>query len=155
MPRSGDKPSAAPAPRIGAMVGQLRAELVRVTRQVLAGHGIRLNYSLVEVLWRLGERGPMCAAELTRAFPYDSGGMTRLIDQLQTRALVERRPHPTDRRVQDVVLTVEGKKLSRKLIALREQVVSAAVGDLAAPEQTRLAGYLQRMLAALRNSSAG
>jgi DNA-binding MarR family transcriptional regulator len=48
-------------------------------------------------------------SELTEATAFTSGGVTRLVDRMEAAGYVERRPCPTDRRVQYVGLTERGR----------------------------------------------
>ena len=49
--------------------------------------------------------------ELISATAFTSGGVTRLVDRMERAGLVERRPCPTDRRVQYVGLTDAGRDM--------------------------------------------
>jgi DNA-binding MarR family transcriptional regulator len=62
-----------------------------------------------------GENGvPM--GELAAVLACDASNATWLVDRLEERGLVERRPFPGDRRVKAVVLTPEGVKTKQLLI---------------------------------------
>lgn len=50
-------------------------------------------------------------SELTEATAFTSGGVTRLVDRMEAAGYVERRPCPTDRRVQYVGLTEAGREM--------------------------------------------
>jgi DNA-binding MarR family transcriptional regulator len=50
-------------------------------------------------------------SELTAATAFTSGGVTRLVDRMEAAGYVERRPCPTDRRVQFVGLTEKGREM--------------------------------------------
>lgn len=50
-------------------------------------------------------------SELTEATAFTSGGVTRLVDRMEAAGYVERRPCPTDRRVQYVGLTGRGREM--------------------------------------------
>jgi DNA-binding MarR family transcriptional regulator len=52
------------------------------------------------------------AADLSRCLSHDSGSLTRLIDQLEGRNLVQRRSHPGDRRAYELVLTQDASFLA-------------------------------------------
>ena len=49
--------------------------------------------------------------ELVNATAFTSGGVTRLVDRMERAGLAERRPCPTDRRVQYVALTAAGQEM--------------------------------------------
>ena len=62
---------------------------------------------LLDVL-RPGE--PMPMTEVARALHCDTSNATGLVDRLEQRGLLERRPSPTDRRVRAVTLTDAGEQ---------------------------------------------
>ena len=45
----------------------------------------------------------------------DASYVTTIADQLEERGLIERQPHPTDRRIKSLALTAEGRRLREKL----------------------------------------
>ena len=59
--------------------------------------------------------GPMPMKELASCMEFDPSYVTMIADRLEARGLVERQPHPTDRRVKNLVLTAKGKRLRAKL----------------------------------------
>ncbi|GAA1214959.1 MarR family winged helix-turn-helix transcriptional regulator [Prauserella alba] len=71
--------------------------------------------------------GPMTLSELAERMSCEPSNATYVIDRLQKQGLIERRPHPTDRRAKQLVLTAEG-------IALRERLIELLV------EESPLAG---------------
>jgi DNA-binding MarR family transcriptional regulator len=54
-------------------------------------------------------------ADLSRHMNYDSGAITRLVDQLENRRLVERVRSKSDRRVVNLSLTAAGRALAKSL----------------------------------------
>jgi tRNA A37 N6-isopentenylltransferase MiaA len=63
-------------------------------------------------------------------------------ENLEKQKLVERRPHPTDRRARQLVLTAEGSTLRGRLLELLEQ--ESPLAGLSAQEQDALHDLLQR-----------
>lgn len=137
----------------GALIGQVRSELTRAGRKAFEAHGIGLNYSQIEAVRRLATLGPMSASELAKSLCYDAGALTRLLDQLEQRGYLRREPHPDDRRALRIVLSRSGAALGEQLIAISEEVLDRALGDLSATEQQHLADYMRRMLNTLRAAS--
>jgi DNA-binding MarR family transcriptional regulator len=70
----------------------------------LSGAQVKVLLSLVP-----GEAVPM--RNLAERLDYDASNLTTLVDRLQRRGAVERRPDPVDRRVKALVLTPEGEQL--------------------------------------------
>lgn len=86
--------------------------------------------------------GPMTMRELADRMSCEPSNATFVTDKLEKRGLVERRPHPHDRRAKQLVLTPEG-------IALRERLLDLLGADsplaaLSQDEQTALHGLLLR-----------
>jgi DNA-binding MarR family transcriptional regulator len=81
-----------------------------------------LSAAQAKVLLRLrkGEDLPMRA--LARGLGYDPSNLTGLVDKLEARGAVERRPDPADRRIKAIAATDEG-------LRLREDFQHRLVGD--------------------------
>jgi DNA-binding MarR family transcriptional regulator len=72
--------------------------------------------------------------------------MVALVDELEQRGLVERRPHPTDRRVRALYLTAKGRKTlvrGREIAAAHEQELTKG---MAAADRKRLTQLLQKIV---------
>lgn len=65
-----------------------------------------------ELLSQLDEAvdGRMSMTELADAIVISKGGLTKLIDRMETAGLVSRRERPGDRRVNDIVMTERGRR---------------------------------------------
>src|SRR5258706_13739817 len=69
------------------------------------------------VLEALLHKGPLPVNELGRKVLLTSGSITVAVDRLETKGLVERRAHGTDRRARIVHLTKPGRKLIARAYA--------------------------------------
>jgi MarR family transcriptional regulator, 2-MHQ and catechol-resistance regulon repressor len=85
------------------------------------------------VLEALLHKGPLAVNEIGKKVLLTSGSITIAVDRLETKRLVERRPHGTDRRAKIVHLTKEGKKLITRVYADH----AADMEQLAAASLTR------------------
>lgn len=72
-----------------------------------------LSFVKVRALRRIAA-GPRPMRELAEAVAIDAPYFTLVVDDLERQGLVERRPHPTDRRVKLVVATRRGKEKARR-----------------------------------------
>ncbi|MHA7960276.1 MarR family winged helix-turn-helix transcriptional regulator [Streptomyces sp. L500] len=61
--------------------------------------------------------GPMTMRELADRMSCEPSNATFVIDKLECLGLLERHPHPTDRRAKQLILTAEGTALRERLIA--------------------------------------
>lgn len=73
--------------------------------------------------------------------------MVTLIDDLERRRLVRRRPHPSDRRAHALYLTPAGKRLLDKAAAVAMRVEMTLCAGLAPAEREELLGLLGRLAA--------
>ena len=69
------------------------------------------------VLEALLHKGPLPVNEIGKKVLLTSGSITVAVDRLETRGLVERRAHGTDRRARIVHLTKQGRKLITRAYA--------------------------------------
>jgi DNA-binding MarR family transcriptional regulator len=74
--------------------------------------------------------------------------MVAIVDGLEQRGLVERRPHPSDRRVHVLHLTAKGRKLlarGREVAAEHERDITQGMSDA---DRKRLVALLQKIVTA-------
>ena len=88
---------------------------------------------------------PLPMRDLAARLRCDPSNITGLIDRLEARGLVERRPHPADRRVKYLVLTSEGRALRERLSA-RLSAAPDCVATLGDADQRKLHEVLVRIL---------
>ncbi len=77
----------------------------------------------------------------------DSATLTGILDRLETMELVERRPHPEDRRAILVCLTAKGKKLAAELRKTMEQANREFLQTLTPEEEATFKGLLNKVRA--------
>lgn len=100
-------------------LGRLRAHISRAHEAVFQRHGLNsASFDLLATIRRSGPPFRLSPSELLDTMMITSGTMTNRIDQLEKQGLVERLPHPEDRRALLVALTERGRA-----------VIDAAVTD--------------------------
>lgn len=104
-----------------------------------------MPFSRVRALWRLAA-SPRTLSELAAALSMDPPNCIPLVDDLEKRGLVERRPHATDRRSKLLVATKSGIRLANKAQRLWDRPPSA-LHDLAPSDLKMLADILTRLKA--------
>ena len=97
------------------------------------------------ILEALLHKGPQSVRDLGRRIELTSGAMTTAIDRLETRGLVTRADHPTDRRTWVIHLTSDGKALISKVFAGHEQAMDRAMRGLSKSERATLTDLLKRL----------
>ena len=88
--------------------------------------------------------GPMTMGELAGQMSCEPSNATVVIDKLENQRLIERRPHPTDRRAKQLVLTPQGAELRERLLELLTE--EPLLTGLTQQEQDTLQDLLQRAL---------
>lgn len=88
--------------------------------------------------------GPMTSRELARRMSCEPSNVTYVVDRLVRLDLVERQPHPHDRRAKQLVLTASGIKVRDGLLATL--VVDSPLDGLTATEQRQLHDLLLRAI---------
>jgi DNA-binding MarR family transcriptional regulator len=104
-----------------------------------------VSFGRMRALRRIAVR-PMSMRELAGLLGVDPPNLTPLVDDLERSGLVERRAHPTDRRVKLVVATSEGAALARRAEEILDRPPAGLV-DLPPAELEALV----RTLARIRN----
>ena len=84
--------------------------------------------------------------ELGSAMGIDPSTMVSLLDELEAAGLAKRRPHPTDRRARQVVITSKGRRLLERGRQMALQVEDEVLGGLNAGERRQLLNLLRRAL---------
>ena len=79
------------------------------------------------LLIRLWERDGRTQGELSEATFRDAPTMSRIVDGMEARGLLERRPDPDDGRARRIHLTRDGRALKKKLVPLVEDIVGRMV----------------------------
>lgn len=93
----------------------------------------------------LGHLGPMQIGELCRKQLVTGGNMTVVVDNLEKDGLVERIPHPDDRRAIIVQLTPKGKKLFEEIFPRHAQYITKKTSILTEQEQEELSRLLKKL----------
>src|SRR5438445_11220609 len=107
--------------------------------------GLPLSPAQCHVLHLIEPDRPIPMGELAETLACDASNVTGLVDRLESRGLVRRRPSAGDRRVKVLVLTPTGSRL-RALLLDRMTAPPAALERLSLREQRALVRILTRLL---------
>jgi DNA-binding MarR family transcriptional regulator len=97
----------------------------------------------------------MNVSDICRNFRHDSGALTRVIDQLAERGLVERERCSDDRRKVNLHLTPAGIATCERLIPLVVERLNAAVASFSRAELDELIRLLGKFITGIESSLAG
>ena len=93
-------------------------------------------FQALAILEGAGE--PLTGHAIAERLLMTSASMTSLLDTLERRGLVERHPHPTDRRKVLIHLTGEAREIVDRVLPAVHAVITAALSDLAEPDREQL-----------------
>ena len=128
------------------------SQLVVRERQtpLFARYGLQHGeFDALATLRRSGAPEGLTPTALFEAAMMSSGGMTARIDRLERAGLVERRPHPTDRRATLVRLTDKGFNLIETIMPRHEETARDILAPLSLDEQKTLNALLARLIGGL------
>jgi DNA-binding MarR family transcriptional regulator len=118
------------------MWAQMERELVK------AGHD--LTFSQFVTIKKLAG-GIASVTDLARAAELNPGAMTRLLDRLEAKGLIERVADPGDRRALHIHLTDAGVAIWRDIDQCGQRVHDRAFGDMAQDDRNQLLRLLERV----------
>ena len=126
---------------------QLLVRLLVTQRAALPPVAAELELSPAQchVLHLIEPDRPIPMGELAETLACDRSNVTGLVDRLESRGLVRRRPSAGDRRVKVLVLTSTGSRL-RALLLDRMKSPPSALERLSLREQHALVRILTRLL---------
>jgi MarR family transcriptional regulator, 2-MHQ and catechol-resistance regulon repressor len=109
----------------------------------VARHGVSLaEFGALEALYH---KGPLLVGALQRKVLKSSGGITYVVDRLQDKGLVRRRPCQEDRRAIYAELTMEGEALLDRIFPLHVDSLQAASRGLTAAQKEEAIGLLKQL----------
>lgn len=121
----------------------------RFSDAIRARAGIRLDRATYGVLARLGELAPARLSELAHELNVDMSTVSRQVQSLEQKGLVDRRPDPADGRAVQLQLTRKGRATLAKLKAAWQETVADVLIDWSPAEIHRFARLLDRFAADL------
>lgn len=125
---------------------QLRNKLIGNMSEYLRDHDITPVH--VWLMLQLDEaQKPLSFSQLAEALYTSRSNLTQLVDRMENEALVQRIPHPDDRRSVLVELTPKGQERIKEARLARDRSVRELLSALTEAEQQTLIHHLQKLCA--------
>jgi DNA-binding MarR family transcriptional regulator len=128
---------------VGFLMARASGLMVRITNTYLADHGLRVRH--FSVLSYVCDRDGASQRQIAAYLGLDPSPVVALVDTLEAGGLVERLPHPGDRRARLVAPTPRGREMreqaKKEVAAARERFLER----LAPEERDLLLALLQRL----------
>ena len=133
---------------VAEFAGQLLFRLWRAshTRTAERLASIGPTPALFALLNVLGARDGAIQQQLSADMGIDPSAMVKLIDELESAGLAERRRRPGDRRAWEVTITPKGRRTLERARGFAAQVEDEVLGGLNAADRRRLLTLLRRAL---------
>ncbi len=132
---------------VGESVGHQLVNLMMLMRREvetrMAEHG--LTDAQWKPLWMLKTGRATTAIELAREIDVDAGAVTRMVDRLEAKGLVERVRSESDRRVVHLRLTAAGELVVKKVPFVLASVNNDFLRGFSQSEWKQLRALLERM----------
>src|SRR5881296_3085674 len=112
------------------------------TRSIEASDICLSDFAVMEMLLH---KGPQPVNEIGRRIELTSGAITTAVDRLESRGLVTREAHESDRRARIVRLTPRGKEQAAKVFAGHKTEMDSAASGLSKTERAALIGLLKKL----------
>lgn len=132
------------------LLNRVKTEAFSALDQALASDpevsALEVTAAQYVIIARLAEEEVNSSAQLCKSFSYDAGAMTRMVDRLEAKGLLQRRRCTDDRRLINLELTEAGKALFPKMKALSMEIQNRFLRGFNKAEVRQLEEYLQRIL---------
>jgi DNA-binding MarR family transcriptional regulator len=122
-----------------------RAQIVMFNDFVKAMADVQITPGQFGVIAIINSNPGLTQSALARAVGIERSTMVAVIDALENRGLVERRPSPNDRRSYALVLSDKGAKLHQDLEPLIDQHEQRLSDDFSEEEKNQLIDLLSRI----------
>src|SRR5213593_4333988 len=112
------------------------------TRSIESSEVCLTDFAVMEMLLH---KGPQPVNEIGRRVELTSGAITTAVDRLESRNLVTREAHPSDRRARIVRLTATGEEQAAKIFAGHKAAMDLAASALSKTERATLIELLKTL----------
>src|ERR1700733_12647755 len=136
---------AALQPNIGAVLGEVARLIRRRFERRARQTGLPLTRHQARTLLTIARDEGLSQAAIATMLDMEPIALVRMLDRLHEEGLVERRLHPTDRRVRTVWLTPAAWKVIERVLAINAVVREEACAGLTPTQRDALIDALNRM----------
>lgn len=128
-------------------VGWLTSDVARLMRTVFDRRVKALGITRPQwlALRRLTRSPGASQSELAEMMEIERAPAGKIVDRLEERGWVERRPDPVDRRINRIFLTERGERVHAAIWPIAQSTIADALMDLSEPELSLLTELLERV----------
>ncbi|MGI9425744.1 MAG: MarR family winged helix-turn-helix transcriptional regulator [Hyphomicrobiaceae bacterium] len=128
-------------------IGYTMTDVARLLRTVFERRVRSLGLTRAQwvVIARVHRHPGLSQTEVAVLLEIEKATAGRLVDRMEAKGWLERRPDPNDRRVNRLHLTAEAERLHALIWPIAETTVADALRDLSTSEQRALAKLMRRV----------
>lgn len=135
-----------------ALATSLRDGIVRLNRRLRQVRPVgELTQTQLSALTSLELAGSMTPRELAEVERVQPPTLTKILAKLEERGLVERTPHPTDRRQVVLSETAEGRRVFAEQRRVKDEWLARRLADLPAADRETLAAAAEILTRLAKN----
>ncbi len=136
-----------------AYVGYIIADIARLLRTVCDRRVRKLGLTRAQWLavTRLHRRPGLSQSEVAELLEIEKATACRLLDRLEAKKWIERRPDKKDRRVKRIFLTPRANRVYASIWPVAESTVDEALSEFSIPERKQLLEMMLRMKSKLQS----
>ncbi len=120
---------------------------------LIAAAGIRVDRALFPLLIGIERFGPVGVVELATGVNRDHTTVSRQLPKLESLGLIARVESANDRRTRRAVVTPEGKAMTERIDAAREQMFRSIFSDWAPEQVSELTRLMVKFAGAMREGA--
>lgn len=132
-----------PLTGIGRQLSRVKVAMIEALDRELAP--LEITAAQYVIIVNLASGQADSTTTLCKGVSYDPGAMTRMLDRLEKKCLVERSRCPDDRRKVKLELTHDGRAVYPQLVATAARVMEGFLAGFSSAEKEQLAHLLARM----------
>ncbi len=123
----------------------LKRELIEIMKK----NNVNVTPEQWAILNRLAEKQGLTQNELAKVSFKDTANITRIIDKLEGKNLVERQLNPADRRIRKIFITDQGLEMRNLIEPMAEEVLRKATKNISSKEVKVYNDIAKRIIANL------
>jgi DNA-binding MarR family transcriptional regulator len=121
------------------LASAIRLSITRTARKLRAQRvNQAITLSQLSALATVSKYGPLSAGEVAAAEQMQPPSMTKILAALETAGLIDRVPHPEDRRQSVISISVEGEQLLEDEGRARDEWLAQRLAEISEADRSRL-----------------
>ncbi len=132
--------------RISILIKRASLGFDKLSNQLLSPYDLTGSQFKILMVLYMSPAGSVRQTDIEARFSMTNPTVTGLVQKLEAKDLVNRMPHPEDRRSKVLVLTERAIQMKEELMALADNLERQMTASLTEEEYDQLASLLVRML---------